>query len=267
MAEQNTNWNDKSWADLGLFGTGVPAAYLYKSDGPLDAKLVIEKYDYLEGLVAKNIAYEGMIAYVKDQRAHYTCFKNGNSLSWKVFGSSNDNQTVTVSGTTFDADAAVNFVAGDNIGIEASNDGNTITISTNSVTVNNTTPPGGTSYYPLYAAYYSGQQQVLANPDLYYYDYGSNSYFNIGSAPVDSDNTRPGNNGGLTLHYVNSDKTVHGLANLVTDALTNNAVRTIKLPDCDGTIFTTGNPQTVATLTTWGENDTWDTVNSSGGTT
>lgn len=111
MAEQNTNWNDKSWADLGLFGTGVPAAYLYKSDGPLDAKNVIDEYNNLEGLVAKNIAYAGMIVYVKDKSMHYTYTgtawepfsgdANVNSVSKNIVGTS---ATATSNGSVTGSD-------------------------------------------------------------------------------------------------------------------------------------------------------------------
>jgi hypothetical protein len=92
MAEQKINWAEKTWADLELFGTGVPAAYLYKSDGPLDTRAVVEKYEYLEGLVAKNIAYEGMVVYVKEDgyKKHYT-YKNS---QWVEFGSEDHNNII-----------------------------------------------------------------------------------------------------------------------------------------------------------------------------
>lgn len=99
------------------------------------------------------------------------------------------------------------------------------------VTVTDTTPTKATKYYPLYAADKSGKQTVSANKDLYYYDTGTASYFNVG----DTDQK-----GGLTLHASNG-KYVNVVAS---DAPTEN--RDITLPDVSGTVYTTGNKPTAA---------------------
>lgn len=99
------------------------------------------------------------------------------------------------------------------------------------VAVTNTTPTSATTYYPLYTTSTSGSQTVRANSDLYYYDTGSASYFNVGSSSQ---------LGGLTLHQNNRYYT-----NIVPGSLTTN--RTITLPNVDGTVITTGNLPAVAT--------------------
>ena len=104
------------------------------------------------------------------------------------------------------------------------------------VAVTNTTPASATTYYPLYATGTSGSQTVRANSDLYYYDTGSASYFNVGSASQ---------LGGLTLHQNNGY-----YANIVPGSLTTN--RTITLPNVDGTVITTGNLPAAATTSAAG---------------
>lgn len=94
-----------------------------------------------------------------------------------------------------------------------------------SVEVSDTTPTSATTYYPLYATDTSGAQKVRANKDLYYYDSGTWSYFNVGSSSQ---------KGGLTLHQDNGK-----YANLATGTLTAN--RDLTIPDVSGTIITTGN--------------------------
>lgn len=98
-----------------------------------------------------------------------------------------------------------------------------------SVDITDTTPTKAAKYYPLYAADKEGEQKVLANKDLYYYDTGTASYFNVG----DTDQK-----GGLTLHASNG-KYVNVVA---ADAPAEN--RDITLPDVSGTIYTTGNKPT-----------------------
>ena len=100
------------------------------------------------------------------------------------------------------------------------------------VAVTNTTPTSATTYYPLYATGVSGAQTVRANTDLYYYDAGTWAYLNIGSSSQV---------GGVTLHYSNGY-----YANVATAALTAN--RDITLPNASGTVITTGNLPTPATL-------------------
>ena len=90
------------------------------------------------------------------------------------------------------------------------------------VIVTDTTPTTATMYYMLYAQAASGEQVVRANTDLYYYDIGGSSYFNVGSAYQ---------KGGLTLHHFNGK-----YINLVTAAPTKN--RDIQLPDADGVLVT-----------------------------
>lgn len=72
MADEKIDWSKKTWADLDLFGVGVADPYLFKGAAPLDSRLVIKEYNYLEGLKVKDIAYPGMIVYVKDKQSHYT---------------------------------------------------------------------------------------------------------------------------------------------------------------------------------------------------
>ena len=102
--------------------------------------------------------------------------------------------------------------------------------SASTVAVTETTPTSATSYYLHYSTGVSGSQTTRANADLYYYDTGTSSYFNVGSSS---------NIGGLTLHY-NNGKYV----NLITDAVTAN--RDIKLPDASGTIALTGHTHNYA---------------------
>ena len=102
--------------------------------------------------------------------------------------------------------------------------------SASTVAVTETTPASATTYYLHYSTGVSGSQTTRANTDLYYYDTGSSSYFNVGSSS---------NIGGLTLHYNNGY-----YVNLITDAVTAN--RDIKLPNASGTIALTGHTHNYA---------------------
>lgn len=84
--------------------------------------------------------------------------------------------------------------------------------------------PSGMSYIPVLTGK-SGDQSVNAHAHLYAYSGPTYSYFNVGSATV---------NGGLTLHNSNGKY-------VDINAGTPTANRTISLPDCNGTVITTGN--------------------------
>ena len=84
--------------------------------------------------------------------------------------------------------------------------------------------PSGMSYIPVLTGK-SGDQSVNAHAHLYAYSGPTYSYFNVGSATV---------NGGLTLHNSNGKY-------VDINAGTPTANRTISLPDCNGTVLTTGN--------------------------
>ena len=90
------------------------------------------------------------------------------------------------------------------------------------VTITDTTPSSAKMYYPIYSEGLDGMRTVRANKDLYYYDTGAASYFNIGSS---------NQLGGLTLHQNNGKYT-----NLLCGTPTAN--RNVNLPDADGTLVT-----------------------------
>lgn len=102
--------------------------------------------------------------------------------------------------------------------------------SASTIAVTNTTTSSATTYYPMYVTGTSGNQTARVNTDLYYYDTGTDSYFNVGSAS---------NTGGLTLHNKNGK-----YINLIPSAATAN--RNLTLPDVDGTVVTTGNLPTAS---------------------
>lgn len=106
----------------------------------------------------------------------------------------------------------------------------TDTTAATTIAVTNTTPSSATTYYPMYVTGTSGNQTARVNTDLYYYDTGTDSYFNVGSAS---------NTGGLTLHNKNGK-----YINLIPSAATAN--RNLTLPDVDGTVVTTGNLPTAS---------------------
>lgn len=88
----------------------------------------------------------------------------------------------------------------------------------------NTTPASATAYYLLYSSTStSGNTDARFNADLYYYDTGTTSYLNVGSAS---------NSGAITLHNANGK-----YVNIVTSAFAEN--RTLTIPNISATIFTT----------------------------
>lgn len=96
-------------------------------------------------------------------------------------------------------------------------------VAAGNVNVVDTTPSLATSYYLTYTSSRDNNQTLRANTDLYYYDTGGASYFNIGSST---------NMGGLTLHQNNSK-----YINIIPKTGVT-ANRTLYLPDEDGTLAT-----------------------------
>ena len=102
-------------------------------------------------------------------------------------------------------------------------------VAAGNVKVIDTTPSSATSYYPVYVSSRNNNQTLRANADLYYYDTGGASYFNVGSST---------NMGGITLHQNNSK-----YINIVPQTGVT-ANRTLYLPNENGTLATVEYVQT-----------------------
>ena len=101
------------------------------------------------------------------------------------------------------------------------------------VAVTDTTPSSATSYYLTYTTGRTTAGETLrANSDLYYYDMGGISYFNVGSGT---------NQGGITLHSISGK-----YANIIPIS-TLSANITLTLPDKSGTIAVTDDLSSYAT--------------------
>ena len=139
-------------------------------------------------------------------------------------------------------------------GIDSAGTINAVTLSENGTTLSNkyqakglvnvtdTTPTSATKYFPIYTQGQSGDLAARANKDLYYYDSGTWSSFNIGGNA---------NMGILTLHYGNSstDYMVD-----IKPEKTFTANRSVLIPDKSGTLALTSDlanylPLTGGTLT------------------
>ena len=99
--------------------------------------------------------------------------------------------------------------------------------SKDKITVTDTTPTSATKYFPVYTYEQTGSATARVNKDLYYYDSGTWSSFNIGGNA---------NMGILTLHYGNSS------TDYMADIKPENvftANRSILIPDKSGTLALT----------------------------